>query len=78
MSSNAIVGLKSELDLFTTNPIQLAVEDSSFLEIYPVASLNDSNSSIEFLIGGSGESYLDLAHCILHLQVSIKKKAELI
>lgn len=74
MASNAIVGLKSELDLFTSTPIQLAIDDSSFLEVHPVASLND-NSSIEFYIGGSGDNYLDLAHSILHLQVNVKKKA---
>lgn len=73
MHSNTLIGLKSELDLFTTTPIQLAIDDSSFLEVHPVASLND-NSSIEFYVGGSGDNYLDLAHSIIHMQVSIKKK----
>ncbi|GFT88599.1 uncharacterized protein TNCV_905081 [Trichonephila clavipes] len=40
---------KSELDLFTTSPIQLAIDRSSFVEIHPVASISDNNT-IEFLI----------------------------
>ncbi|GFU14821.1 uncharacterized protein TNCV_2807351 [Trichonephila clavipes] len=40
---------KSELDLFTSSPIQLAIDRSSFVEIHPVASISDNNT-IEFLI----------------------------
>ncbi|GFW78509.1 uncharacterized protein TNCV_5110501 [Trichonephila clavipes] len=39
---------KSELDLFTSSPIQLAIDRSSFVEIHPVASISDNNT-IEFL-----------------------------
>ncbi|GFS90657.1 uncharacterized protein TNCV_4098401 [Trichonephila clavipes] len=42
---------KSELDLFTSSPIQLAIDRSSFVEIHPVASISDNNT-IEFLISG--------------------------
>lgn len=73
MDSNADICLKSELDLFTSQPIQLAIEDSSFVEIHPVASLGDK-SPIEFFISGSGEYYLDLAYTILNLKVKITKK----
>lgn len=73
MDSNAEICLKSELDLFTSQPIQLAIEDSCFVEIHPVASLSDK-SPIEFFISGSGEYYLDLAYTILNLKVKITKK----
>ncbi|GFT70804.1 uncharacterized protein TNCV_4162981 [Trichonephila clavipes] len=42
---------KSELDLLTSSPIQLAIDRSSFVEIHPVASISDNNT-IEFLISG--------------------------
>lgn len=73
MDSNAEICLKSELDLFAARPIQLAVEDSCFVEIHPIASLAEK-SPIEFYISGSGEYYLDLAHTILNLKVKIVKK----
>ncbi|GFQ97494.1 uncharacterized protein TNCT_111791 [Trichonephila clavata] len=63
---------KSELDLFTTSPIQLAIDRSSFVETHPVASISDNNS-IEFLISGLGESYFDLSHLFLHVQARILK-----
>lgn len=72
MDSNTALCLKSELDLFSTTPLQLAVDDSSFLEIHPIASLNDKNP-IEFFVHGTGDAYLDLSHTILHLQVKINK-----
>lgn len=73
MDSNAEICLKSELDLFSTQPVQLAVEDSSFVQIHPVATLGEK-SPIEFFISGSGEYYLDLAYTILNLKVKITKK----
>lgn len=72
MDSNAEICLKSELDLFSAQPIQLAVDDSCFVEIHPVASLSEK-SPIEFYISGSGEYYLDLAYTILNLKVKIVK-----
>ena len=73
MDSNAEICLKSELDLFSALPIQLAVEDSCFVEIHPVASLGEK-APIDFFISGSGEFYLDLAYTILNLKVKIVKK----
>ncbi|GFR25076.1 hypothetical protein TNCT_591491 [Trichonephila clavata] len=43
---------QSELDLFTTSPIQMVIDRSSFVEIHPVALISDNNS-IEFLISVS-------------------------
>ncbi|GFV45893.1 uncharacterized protein TNCV_2322511 [Trichonephila clavipes] len=65
---------KSELDLFTSSPIQLAIDRSSFVEIRPVASISDNNT-IEFLISGLGESYFLIFHTFffLHVQARILK-----
>lgn len=73
MDNKAPICLKSELDLFSSTPVQLAIEDSSVLEIHPLATIS-ANTPLEFYISGSGERYLDLAHTILHLQVKIVKK----
>lgn len=72
MESNAPICMKSELDLFTQTPLQLSIDSSNFIEIFPVTSLSDK-SPIEFFVAGNGEHYLDLSHSILHLQVKILK-----
>lgn len=63
---------KSELDLFTSSPIQLAIDRSSMLEIHPIASITSSNN-LEFLISGLGESYFDLSNIFLNVQAKILK-----
>lgn len=72
-STNAVIYLKSELDLFTDVGIQLGIDSSSFLEVYPVSSLSDS-VPIDFIISSNLDIYLDLSHTILHIQVKITKK----
>lgn len=72
MDSRSCPCLKSELDLFTVSPTQLAIENSSFIEIHPVASLKEK-TPIEFVISGSGH-YLDLSNSLLHIQLKIVKK----
>lgn len=72
MDSKAPVCMSSELDLFTQTPLQLSIDSSNFVEIFPVTSLSDK-SPIEFFIAGNGEHYLDVSHTILHLQVQILK-----
>lgn len=64
---------KSELDLFVPRPIQLAIDRSSFLEIFPSSSLADSNT-LEFLISGLGDSYFDLSHLFLNVRAKILKE----
>lgn len=63
--------LKSELLLFDTPPTQTTIESSHMIQYKPISSLTD-DSPIEFVIAGNGEEYLDLAHTMLNLQVSIK------
>lgn len=65
--------LKSELDLFNTAAVQLAIDSSTFLEVHPISSISEK-TPIEFYIAGNGEHYLDLSHTILQLQVKILKK----
>lgn len=67
--------LKSELDLFTGVGIQLGIENSSFVEIHPLASLSEK-TPLEFYISGNGEHYLDLSHTFLHLRIGVTKKDE--
>lgn len=72
MANGGFTYLKSELGLFTSTPIQLGIESSTFIEIHPIASLSNK-TPIEFYITGDGEHYLDLSHTILHLRIKITK-----
>ncbi|GFU51746.1 uncharacterized protein F54H12.2 [Nephila pilipes] len=49
MDSRACACVKSELDLFSVSPVQLAIDESSFAEIHPVATLSD-RTPIEFYV----------------------------
>lgn len=64
--------LKSELDIFENTTLQVSTEESSFLQIHPVASINDKGP-LEFYQNSSGEFYLDFSHTLLYLQVKIVK-----
>lgn len=74
MDNRSVITLKSELDVFTVPPTQLAIEDSSLLEIHPIATITDDNSPIEFYVEGNGQNYLDLSHTFLHINAKIVKK----
>ena len=67
--------LKRELNLFQSSPLQLAIDNSSFVEIHPISSLSNK-TPLEFSNSFSGEYYLDLAHSILHLQIRVLKTNE--
>lgn len=62
---------KTELDIFATPPTQNSIDSGTTLCVRPISSLTDA-SPIEFLIPGSGEEYIDLAHTTLHLVAKIK------
>src|SRR5690349_8376022 len=72
VNSHNAFSLKSELDLFTTKPVQNCVESGYFTELRPV-SIIDSESPIEFYLAGSDE-YIDIAHTKLNLRVKITKE----
>lgn len=64
--------LKSELELFTFPPTQVAIEGGEFVHYKAISSLSD-NAPLEFVVPGHGEAYLDLAHTMLSLKVSMQK-----
>ena len=69
--------VKSELDLFTLPPTQTTIENSQWIQYKPLSSLS-TESPIEFTVPGTSEDYLDLAHTMLKLQVSLYNSAEII
>lgn len=73
MDERSMLTLKSELDLFSVPPTQLAIDESSLLEVHPIATITDDISPIEFYIEGNGQNYLDFAHTFLHLTARIVK-----
>ncbi|UYV80743.1 hypothetical protein LAZ67_19001576 [Cordylochernes scorpioides] len=64
--------LKSELDLFSGLPIQVAIQNSDFEEVHPIATLSDG--PIEFYIPGTFEHYIDPSFIFLQLAVKISKR----
>lgn len=65
------LNIKSELDIFTTLPIQTTVESGTLQSYRPVTSLSN-NGPIEFLVSGSnGDEYMDLGRVYLHIQARV-------
>lgn len=71
INSHRNLTTKTELDIFATPPTQNSIESGTTLCVRPISSLTDA-SPIEFLIPGSGEEYIDVAHTTLHLVAKIK------
>lgn len=71
INSHRTMTTKTELDIFATPSTQNSVESGTTLCVRPISSLTDA-SPLEFLIPGSGEEYIDLAHTMLHLVAKIK------
>lgn len=62
---------KSELDLFSTIPIQTAIESGALHTYRPITSISN-NGPIEFVVSGScAEEYIDLARVYIHVQAKI-------
>lgn len=68
--------VKSELDLFTLPPTQTTIENSQWVQYKPLSSIT-TDSPIEFTVPGTNEDYLDLAHTMLKLQVSLYNVSDL-
>lgn len=62
--------VKSELDIFAVPPTQTSVESGAIQCYRPVSALTGT-SPIEFLVPGSSEEYIDLAHTTIHILVRI-------
>lgn len=71
ISAHKNLTTKTELDIFATPATQTSVDSGTTLCVRPISSLTDA-SPIEFLIPGSGEEYIDLAHTTLHLVARVK------
>jgi hypothetical protein len=62
--------VKTELDLFTLPPTQTAIENGMWIEHQPLSTLSD-NAPIEFLVTGSSDDYIDVAHTYIYLKAKI-------
>ena len=63
---------KSELDLFTTPPINISMDRGDYTSHHPIATLTDS-APIEFFVPGSPEEYIDLGRTRLLVRAKITK-----
>lgn len=66
---------KTELDIFAVPPTQNSVESGSIQCYRPVSALTET-SPIEFIIPGSNEEYIDLAHTTINLFVRLRSTVE--
>ena len=64
---------KSELDLFSTPMVQVAIVEDYGAETGPASALGDSRS-IQFHIPESADDYTDLTKCYLKVRLKITKK----
>lgn len=65
------MNVKSELDIFTTLPIQTTVESGALQSYRPITSLSNAGP-IEFVVSGSSnDEYLDLGRVFIHVQARI-------
>ncbi|XP_056022006.1 uncharacterized protein F54H12.2-like [Ostrea edulis] len=56
------------LELFKVPPTNVTIEDSKWMEYYPISStLNSDTAPIEFEIKGQGDEYLDLSQSYLQM-----------
>ena len=62
--------VKSELDLFSVPPTQTSIESAGYVEFNPISSLSD-DTPIEFVVGGSGQDYVDLSNTQLLVRAKI-------
>jgi hypothetical protein len=61
---------KSELDIFSVPPTQTSIESGGWTEYNPISSIADG-TPIEFVVGGSGQDYIDLANTQMYARVQI-------
>ena len=61
---------KSELDLFTVPATQTSIESGRWIEYNPISGLADG-VPIEFVVGGSGQDYIDLINTQLYVRAEI-------
>ena len=64
--------VKSELELFSLPPTQIAIESGQWVEFHPLSNVFDGGP-VEFHIASSGEEYIDLSQTQLYIKVKIVK-----
>lgn len=67
---------KSELDLFSSSPIQSSILRTTEVSYKPVNSISDDPSVIEFVCLGHGDTYRDLSSIYLRLRVRLLKNRQ--
>ena len=61
-------GVKSELDLFAVPPTQRSIDEAQWIEHQPI-------TSIEFVVPGAGDAYIDLANTYLFVRAKVIRGA---
>nr|XP_022298542.1 uncharacterized protein F54H12.2-like [Crassostrea virginica] len=70
---SCVCGMDS-LELFQVPPTNIALEDSKWIEYYPVSStLTSDTAPIEFEIKGQGDEYVDLSQTYIQMLVKFTK-----
>ena len=67
-------GLKSELDIFTIQPMQKSIARGQWIEHQPMMSL-DSGGPIEFTIPGTVDAYIALGNTYLFVRAKVVRGA---
>lgn len=61
---------KSELDLFSVPPTQTSIQSANYVEYNPISTITEG-TPIEFVVGASGEDYIDLSSTQLFVRAQI-------
>lgn len=70
---SCMCGMES-LELFQVPPTNIALQESKWMEYYPVAStLNSDTAPIEFDIQGQGDEFIDLSQTYLQVVCKFTK-----
>ncbi len=64
---------KMELDLFSKRPIQTDIDETCYINYYPLVDPSGSNGPIEFFIPGNMMYFLDLKDSSLGVKVRVRK-----
>ncbi|XP_033222855.1 uncharacterized protein F54H12.2-like [Belonocnema kinseyi] len=70
LHSHSCESMKFELELFSLPPTQTTIEQANWIHYKPISSFRDS-APIEFVVPGSGDEYIDLAHTMLTIRARI-------
>jgi hypothetical protein len=74
MHRDSCAGGIDSLELFKVPATNVTLEDSKWMEYYPISStLNSDTAPIEFEIKGQGDEYLDLSQSYLQVVCKFTK-----